>query len=89
MPATDAPQAPDAPPASERLPLVIDQTEEGWWAARVEGTGAFGQGLTRAEALEDLASALYDLNHQPTPSERALFRTRALWANLRDLLPSR
>ena len=83
----------EPPPARklehEELSLTIDHTDEGWWAASFQGTGAFAQGRTREEALQNVLSALYDLGHEPTLRERALYRARALWANLRNLLPAR
>ena len=89
MPVAESPQAPEAPKKHEELALTIDYTDEGWWAVRVQGTGAFGQGRTRDEALADAVSALHTLTHRATLAERALFRLRALSADLRDLLPTR
>lgn len=77
----------EPPPASqhEELRLTVDHAADGWWAMHLHGTGAFAQGRTRAEALHNLASALYDLGHEPTLGERVWYRARALWAILRNL----
>ena len=69
--------------------LVIEETDDGWFAARIEGTGAFGEGRTRDEARRNVFSALHDLSYEPTLPERILYRLRSLRADLRDLLPAR
>jgi predicted RNase H-like HicB family nuclease len=85
MSVADAPHAPE----TERLTLVIEKTDEGWFAARIEGKGAFSQGRTRDEARRNVLSALHDLVYEPTLPERALYRLRSLRADLRDRLPAR
>jgi predicted RNase H-like HicB family nuclease len=84
----------DAPSAPERQQFTIEytRTDDGWWAASIEGivdVGVFGQGRTREEAKRNAGSALADLLYTPTPAMRFLFRWRRLMANLRDLLPAR
>ena len=87
MPVAEPPPAHGA--KRHQYALTIEHTDEGWWAARVEGTGAFSQGRTRDEALRNLLSAYRDLHHQPTATD--FFRRNALtvWCNLRERLPTR
>jgi hypothetical protein len=73
---------------TEQLLLVIEPTEDGWYAAHIEGTGAFGQGRTQDEARRNVLAALHDLAEEPTWAERVLYRLRSLRADLRDHLPA-
>jgi hypothetical protein len=84
----------------EHLDIVIEPTDDGWWAAHIEGienthiagvenTGVFGQGRTPEEAEGDVLSALHDLIHEPSPAERVVYRLHRWYANARDLLPAR
>ena len=66
--------------------VTIAATDEGWFAARIEGTGAFGQGRMRDEALRDVLIALRDLERRPSPATRVLYGLRSRLADLRDLL---
>jgi predicted RNase H-like HicB family nuclease len=88
VPVADAPHAREV----EHLDIVIESTDDGWWAAHIEGienTGVFGQGRTPEEARRDVLTALYDVIHEPTPAERVLYRLHRWYANARDLLPAR
>jgi hypothetical protein len=90
VPVADTPHAREV----EHIDIVLEQTDDGWWAAHIDGTGientgVFGQGRTRMEARLDAISALHDLIHEPTPAERVLYRLHRWYANARDLLPAR
>jgi hypothetical protein len=65
----------------ETLTIEYEVAEDGWVAARiVEVPAAISQGRTRAEARVNVIGALYDLTHEPTRPERALYRLRSMLA---------
>jgi hypothetical protein len=68
----------DHPHTEERLTVVIDQAGGGWYAARIpEVPGAHGQGRTPEQARANVLEAMYDLIHEPSPTERVVFTIQA------------
>jgi hypothetical protein len=69
----------------ERLTIVIEPTDEGWYAVHIEEIPeAISQGRTPEEARRNVLSALRDLLYEPTFAERVLYRMRARRADMRD-----
>jgi predicted RNase H-like HicB family nuclease len=68
----------------EQLTIELVDTGEGWWSARIEGTGAISQGRTRDEARRNVVAALFALEHDPRPLERLAWRLQALIDNVRQ-----
>jgi hypothetical protein len=68
----------EQPYSEERLTVVIDKTDDGWYAARIpEGPGAHGQGRTPEQAKANVLQAMHDLTHEPTTAERVAFTIQA------------
>lgn len=68
----------------ELLDIELVDTGEGWWTARIEGTGAVSQGRTRDDARRNVVAALFALEHQPRPLESIAWRLQALIDNARQ-----
>jgi hypothetical protein len=79
--AASMPVARDIHTDVETLTIGYETADDGWVAARiVEVPAAISQGRTRGEARVNVIGALYDLTHEPTRAERALYRLRSLLA---------
>ena len=68
----------EQPHSEERLTVVIDKTDDGWYAARIpEVPGAHGQGRTPEQAKANVLQSMHDLTHEPTTAERVAFTIQA------------
>jgi hypothetical protein len=74
--------APHAAP--EHLTSHVEEGQDGWFVARLEGTGAISQGPTTDEARAHAISALAALTHRPRPLERVAWWLQARVDNLRQ-----
>lgn len=48
-------------PERERLPILLERGDDGFWVASIPGTGALSQGTTREAALNNVISAIDEL----------------------------